>query len=257
MQDNLIEPRIVKRLGLTASFGVLAFASIAYGQQAADAVNGTYAKISAFGMSSLPGVIAMAALASFVSASNRRQGAMAIAVGAGALGIQCANGASYWTAADAKVMASKAGLANAEQALRVHQVTPSDPIRAQVEGLEEEGGPVERRKIRAQRRELRAELAKAEATEIAHTQLRVRVEEAKQEVSQATSNAQPFVWARSFVLTAIEALGPAACALSAKGRLQPQPQPQPAPQPLSAGAMLARRRWDAKKATHAGNQVIA
>ena len=243
MQDNLIEPRIVKRLGLTASFGVLAFASIAYGQQAADAVNGTYAKISAFGMSSLPGVIAMAALASFVSASNRRQGAMALAVGAGALGIQCANGASYWTAADARVMASKASLANAEQALRVHQVTPSDPIRAQVEGLVEEGGPVERRKIRAQRRELRAELAKAEATEIAHTQLRVRVEAAKQEVSQATSTAQPFVWARSFVLTAIEALGPGAMALSAAGKGVPAPAPAPQSD-VRPGALLARRRWD-------------
>lgn len=255
--NNIVEPRIAKRLGLGASFGVLALASVAYGTQASRGADGLFDQVSAFGMSALPGIIAMGAMAAFVTSGSRRQGALALAVGTGALAVQTWNGASYWESKDARVMASKASLANAEQALRVHQVTPSDPIRDQVEGLEEEGGPVERRKIRAQRRELRAELAKAEATEIAHTQLRVRVEEAKQEVSQATSNAQPFVWARSFVLTAIEALGPAACALSAKGRLQPQPQPQPAPQPLSAGAMLARRRWDAKKATHAGNQVIA
>lgn len=247
MQDNIKEPRNVKRLGMAASFGVLAFASIAYGQQAADAVNGTYAKFSAFGMSSLPGLIAMGALASFVAASNRRQGALALAVGAGALGVQCANGVSYWTAADAHVMSSKAGLANAEQALRNHQVTPSDPIRAQVEGLVEEGGPKERRAIREQRRQLRAEVAKAEATEIAHTGLKVRVQEAAADVAAATSNAQPFVWARSFVLTAIEALGPASMALSAKGRLQPQPQPQPAPKPVNPASNLAHMGWSGER----------
>jgi hypothetical protein len=247
MKTMIVEPRIAKRLGLGASFGVLALASVAYGTQAARGADGLFDQASAFGMSALPGIIAMGAMASLVSSGSRRQGALALAVGTGALAVQTWNGASYWESKDAHVMSSKAGLANAEQALRVHQVTPSDPIRAQVEGLVEEGGPKERRAIREQRRQLRAEVAKAEATEIAHTGLKVRVQEAAADVAAATANAQPFVWARSFVLTAIEALGPAACALSAKGRLQPQPQPQPAPKPVNPASNLAHMGWSGER----------
>jgi len=246
MQHN-IEPRLAKSIGIAASYGILVLSSTAYAVQAGKGLEGLD-QASAAGMAALPGLVAMGAMASAVSATRRRQGAAALLVGMGALGVQGINSQSYWLGKDAGVQQAKANLADAVKAEAKFQPMPSQPIRVQVGSMVVEGGPQERRWIRAERRRLQGELAKAEASEAMKTSLQVRVTEAQQAVKTAEAASGFTVWAKTAIITMIEAIGPAACALSAKGKLAPnQPAPE-APRPvISAGAALARKRWDKVK----------
>lgn len=246
MQHN-IEPRLAKSLGIIASYGILVLSSTAYAVQAGKGLEGLD-QASASGMAALPGVVALGALAAALSASRRRQVGAAALVGIGALSVQCINANAYWLSRDAGVQQAKANLAEAQKVEAKFQPTPSQPIRMQIRYTVETGGPKERRAIRAEKRELVAKLAAAEQSEAMKTSLKARVVEAEGEVVKATQAAGFTVWMKTIVLTMVEAIGPGAMALSAKARLQQQPAPQPTPRPtLSAGAALARKRWDKVK----------
>ncbi len=247
MNTTTIEPRLAKTIGIAASYGILALSSTAYAVQAGKGLEGLE-QASAAGMAALPGIAALGALAAALSARSRRQIGAAALVGCGALGVQCINGTAYWESRDAGVQQAKANLAEAVKAEAKFQPTPSYPVKVRMASLVEEGGPKERRWIRAEKRRLAGELAVAEQSEAMKTSLKVRVTEAEGAVVKAKASAGFSVWAKTIVITMIEAMGPASMALSAKGRAAPnQPAPE-APRPtISAGAALARKRWDAKK----------
>lgn len=241
MTENIVEPRIAKRIGLAASFGVLALSSVAYATQAAKGSDGLMDQISAGGMASLPGLVALGALAAAAHTSRRRQGVTALAVGVGALGIQCINGSAYWESRDAGVIQAKAQLSEARKVEARFEPIPSQPIKVRMSALVEEGGPRERRWIRQERRRLAGELAEAQQSEAMKTSLRAHVVAAEGELAAAKGAAGFVTWAKTFVFTMIEAAGPAAMALSAKGREAPAPKPQPAPVNPASG--LANIRW--------------
>ena len=249
MNENITEARISKRIGLGASYGVLAIASVGYGLWASQTGDTLADKIAAGGMMALPGIIAMGALASAMTARNR-QLAVAVGVGAGALILQGFNSFGYWQAHDANVVQAKAQLSEARKVEARFAPTPSQPIKTRISMLVEEGGPKERRWIRQERRRLAGELAEAQQSETMHSGLKARVTEAEGALAGATAASIVTTAVKTVVFTFIEAAGPAAMALSAaaKSAPAPQPQPQPAQRPtLSAGAALARKRWDKAK----------
>ncbi len=242
MNTTTIEPRLAKSIGIAASYSILVLSSTAYAVQAGKGLEGLD-QASAAGMAALPGVVALGALAAALSASRRRQIGAAALVGVGALSVQCINANAYWLSRDAGVQQAKANLAEAVKAEAKFQPTPSQPIRMQIRMTVEEGGPKERRAIRAEKRELVAKLAAAEQSEAMKTSLKVRVVEAEGEVAKATKAAGFTVWMKTIVLTMIEAVGPGAMALSARGKSIPAPTPAPQSD-VRPGALLARRRWD-------------
>ena len=246
MKTMNIEPHFAKGLGIAASYGILVLSSTAYAVQAGKGLEGLD-QASASGMAALPGVVALGALAAALSASRRRQIGAAALVGCGALAVQCINANAYWLSRDAGVQQAKANVAEARKVEAKFQPTPSQPIRMQIRYTVETGGPKERRAIRAEKRELVAKLAAAEQSEAMKTSLKARVVEAEGEVVKATQAAGFTVWAKTLIITAIEALGPASMALSAKGRLQPQPQPQPAPKPVNPASNLAHMGWSGER----------
>lgn len=246
MNTMNIEPRIAKRFGIAASYGILALSSTAYAVQAGKGLEGLD-QASAAGMAALPGIVALGALAAAVGSTRRRQIGAAALVGCGALTVQCINANAYWLSKDAGVQQAKANLAEARKVEARFIPTPAQPIRTQIRMTVETGGPKERRAIRAEKRELVAKLAAAEQSEAMKTSLQARVVEAEGAVVKATGTAGFTVWAKTLIITAIEALGPASMALSAKGRAVPNPSAPEAPRPVSAGAALARRRWDKVK----------
>lgn len=245
MTQNITEARMSKRIGLGAVYGTLGLSSVAYATNAANQVSGALEKVSAAGMASLPAFVAMGAIAALVSTRSLRQGLVAGTVAAGGIGLQGVNSLAYWEAVDSGVSHAKTKLAEAEKANARFEATPSAPIQARLNSMKVEGGPVERRQTRAEKRRLAGDLAEARQSEFKKLSLQARVEEASQAVSTAKGAAQGNAWMRTALVTAIETLGAGAMALSAKARLQPQPQPQPSQRPtLSAGAALARKRWD-------------
>ena len=248
MKTMNIEPHFAKGLGIAASYGILVLSSTAYAVQAGKGLEGLD-QASASGMAALPGVVALGALAAALSASRRRQIAAAALVGCGALGVQCINANAYWLSKDAEVQQAKANVAEARKVEAKFQPTPSQPIRMQVRMTVETGGPKERRAIRAEKRELVAKLAAAEQSEAMKTSLKARVVEAEGEVVKATQAAGFTVWAKTLIITAIEALGPGAMALSAtaKSAPAPQPQPQPAPKPVNPASNLAHMGWSGER----------
>lgn len=244
MTQNITEARISKRIGLGASYGVLAIASAGYGLWASQTGDTLADQIAAGGMMALPGIIAMGALASAMTARNR-QLAIAVSVGAGALVLQGFNSFGYWQAHDANVVQAKAQLSEARKVEARFAPTPSQPIKTRISMLVEEGGPKERRWIRQERRRLAGELAEAQQSEAMHSGLKARVTEAEGALKSATAASIVTTAVKTVVFTFIEAAGPAAMALSAIGKEAPA-KPAQAPQP-SPASLLARRRWDAQK----------
>lgn len=245
MNENITNPYVSKSIGLGAVYGTLGLSSLAYATHAANQVTGDLEKFSAGGMACLPAFVAMGAIAALVSTRSLQQGLVAGVVAVGGIGLQGVNSLAYWESVDSGVSHAKTKLADAEKVNARFEATPSAPIQARLNSMKVEGGPVERRMIRAEKRRLAGEVALAQQSEFKKLSLQARVEDASKAVSTAKATAQGNAWMRTALVTAIETLGAGAMALSAKGRLQPQPQPQPIQRPtLSAGAALARKRWD-------------
>lgn len=245
--NDITEARVSKSIGLGAVYGTLGLSSLAYATHAANQVTGVLEKTSAAGMASLPAFVAMGAIAALVSTRSLRQGLVAGAVAVGGIGLQGVNSLAYWESVDSGVSHAKAKLAEAEKANARFEATPSAPIQARINSMKVEGGPLERRKVREQKRNLQGALADAQQSEFKKLSLQARVEEATKAVSTAKATAQGNAWMRTVLVTAVETLGVGAMALSAKGRLQPQPQPQPAPQPVNPASNLAHMGWSGER----------
>lgn len=254
--NTITEARVSKRIGLGAVYGTVGLSALAYGTHAASQVTGGLEKFSAAGMASLPTLVAMGAIAALVSTRSLRQGLIAGTVAAGGIGLQGVNSLAYWESVDSGVSHAKTKLAEAEKANARFEPTPSAPIQARLNSMKVEGGPVERRMIRAEKRRLAGEVAEARQSEFKKLSLQVRVEEASKAVSTAKEAAQGNAWMRTALVTAIETLGAGAMALSAKGKLAPnQPAPE-APKPVNPASLMAHRMHEKRREALAQQKAL-